>query len=157
NPEVAAGHTFLGTVLTIAGRFDEADAAVRQAMSLEPGVPTPENVRRALFVLTERWSDAESIDRRLSQSSDSSFRVIGSANLALDAAYRGHLSAALHQFEQAASLDGPRGSNLTANVRNLLAAALLEADRPAVALSEAQRAFAEARDQGAEWLSLFLT
>jgi eukaryotic-like serine/threonine-protein kinase len=156
NPENAAGYNFLGFALSIGNRFDEARAAFRQTTALAPGDLTSENGRRAIDVLQEKWSDAEAADQHLARSDDPAFRIYSGVNLAIDALYHGRLEAALKRLEQTAAGDGARGSNLSASARNFLAAALLNTSQPAPALAAAERALADARNQGAEWQSLFL-
>jgi tetratricopeptide (TPR) repeat protein/TolB-like protein len=156
NPDSIAAISALGSTFMDANRMDEADASFRRAAALDPSDARPEYGRRAIAVFGEKWSEAEAADRKLAQSADTTIRLVGNVNLAVDAAYRGRMSAALSQFEQTARTAGTRGSNGTAWVHNIIASALVETDRPAPALAEAQRGLADAHDGNAIFGSLFL-
>jgi tetratricopeptide (TPR) repeat protein len=110
-----------------------------------------------VYVVDEKWGEAENADRKLSTSSDSTVRSVGHVNLANDALYHGQMARALKEFEVAIAGQGAEGSSQTALARNAMANVLLATGQPAQALEQAQRALVEARNGGAEWTSLYLT
>jgi tetratricopeptide (TPR) repeat protein/TolB-like protein/predicted Ser/Thr protein kinase len=155
NPENPSAYNFLGVISSIANKRDDATSAFARASALDPGNMTYENGRRVLYVLNENWSAAEEADRKLRQASDSTQRLVGQFNVAIEDTYHGHVNQALKEFEAAATGQGSRGSNLTAVVRNAMASLLLATGHPAQALGEAKHALEEARNGGAEWNSLY--
>ena len=144
NAEVAAGHTALGIILTRAGRLDDALAAFAKAETLQPADFGPLNGRRNIYALQERWGDVGAIVAKLSQSTDPTRRFQADQGKAIERLYHGRTAEALAAYESAAGeRGGPRGA-----ARNAIANLLLDRGQPALAATEAQRAFDETRGNG---------
>ena len=156
NPDNVLATWARGFTLADIGNLDDAEAAFVKAQALNPGNTFAAFGRYVVAILKERWADAESIALKERQSTDPTVRLRGVIQLALDQLYRGRTTEALRLLEEGAASEGPSGSNETAVVRNVAAGVLLQLDRPAPALSEAERALAEARGRGAETDSLML-
>jgi serine/threonine protein kinase/tetratricopeptide (TPR) repeat protein len=127
NPENWSAWESFGSLMIIAEKPNEAMAAFDKAVALNPRDLDAENLRRLLHVLNERWPEAEAIDRRLRESTDSTLRWQGHFNLGNDALYRGRTNQALKWFEIAVA-EGSAGSNAVA--RNAMSMVLLASGHP---------------------------
>ena len=148
NPDNAAGYLAVGLLRVESGRLDDGLIAFDKAEALAPGDLAPLNERRAVFVLRERWADAEAADAALRRLPDPAWRFTGTLNLAEERLIRGRTAEALDLLSKAAADSGPRGSAQSATARNVAAVVLLFRGDAAGALAEARRALVEARGSG---------
>ena len=148
NPDNAAGYLAVGLLRVASGKLDEGLAAFERAEALAPGDRSPLNERRAVFVLRERWADAEAADAELRRSPDPAWRFTGTLNLAEERLIRGRTADALDLLSKAAAESGPTGSAQSATARNVAAVVWLARGDAASALAEAHRALANARGSG---------
>jgi tetratricopeptide (TPR) repeat protein/TolB-like protein/predicted Ser/Thr protein kinase len=146
NPDVAAGWLTLGMFLTTINNADRAAEALDKAAALAPADLRIQNERRAVFVLQDRWSDAETIDRRLRDSPDLTLRWAGNLNLADDALYHGRSALALRSFDNALSTVASADSEASAIIRTVMSHALVVVGHPAQAVGQAERAAQESKN-----------
>jgi tetratricopeptide (TPR) repeat protein/TolB-like protein len=148
NPRVAQGYIGLGDLLSAWGKPDEAIAAYDKASELTPGNLAPFATKETIYVVTDRWADADAVNQRLLQSSDPRWKFTGLMNQANVQLYHGRLGEALRLVDGAAASVGPRGSVQSANARRLLSNLLLERGEPAAALVAAERSLVDTNGIG---------
>ena len=148
NPDNAGGYLAVGSLRVASGKLDDGLAAFDKAEALAPGDRSPINERRAVFVLRERWADAEAADETLRRSNDAAWRFTGTLNLAEERLIRGRTAEALELLSKAAAESGTTGSPQSATARNVAAVVLLARGDAASAVAEARRALADARGFG---------
>ena len=148
NPDNSAGYLAVGLLRVASGKLDDGLTAFDKAEALAPGDRAPLNERRGVFVLRERWADAEAADVELRRSPDPAWRFTGTLNLAEERLIRGRTADALDLLSKAAAESGPTGSPQSATARNVAAVVLLFRGDAAGALAEARRALVDARGSG---------
>jgi eukaryotic-like serine/threonine-protein kinase len=156
NPDSAGGYRNLTELLMAWGKLDDATTANARATALEPANPFLEAERFELFVLRERWVDADSAARKLSQSNSPFFKWLANVAHAELALYKGDANAALRWLDAAVAGEGPKGSLFAAVSRVEAGGVLLDKGQPGLALAEGRRAFQDAGndDTGLDGLAL---
>jgi tetratricopeptide (TPR) repeat protein/TolB-like protein/predicted Ser/Thr protein kinase len=153
NPENAAGLQNLGEALIAAGKLQDALAVFDKAGALNPGDFQVRIGRSVVFMLEERWADAEAVHKELGASSSPFERWLGLALSAVVSDIHGRGGVSLELRDRAVRMAGvSRGNRAAARTRQ--AAELLRAGKPASALAQAQAALVDARGLGAEFETL---
>jgi tetratricopeptide (TPR) repeat protein len=144
HPANAAARIDLGLTLAVFGRYDDALAALDEADRLAPGDPDVARVRYCVFVLTDRWKDAETQLTRLEASPLPASRWQAALGRALLDGYAGRLEAAGASLERAIAAM-PAVSAKTSDVRLVAADFLASLGEPSRGLQQARAALKAAK------------
>jgi len=153
NSPNAAGHRFLGALLTLWGKVDEGLNEYATADAID-GRKSASAVWLA-NVLQDKWMEADAIARTNAQDADPYTKWLGRIRLAFGEMNRGRMAAALKFLEVAAT--SPEPSNLTAHARHMAVEILLAQGNNAAALAQTTQAAKEDGDSIEMWESLYYT
>ncbi len=142
NADNAGGYLNLGNALIADGQLTEADAAFVRAYALDP-LGAARGGRVTVAILQERWQDAEALLDNLVESSDPARRADSLMQSAVLAQFQGRSAKALDQLSRAMRLPGA-SNDAHVDARIASAGVLRLTERQTLALTEAERAFAEA-------------
>ncbi|HKH50026.1 MAG TPA: protein kinase, partial [Thermoanaerobaculia bacterium] len=154
-PDSWSAQAGLGWLLTLWGRLDEANAALKRAAALRPGNDVVGQTRWRIAVLREEWEQAERAARELESLGDPYTRWRGALSRARNAQLRGDFAAALDHLAAAARAF-PQPEAYTAMAHCWTADLLLDMGEPARALAEARRAQEIAPGDWPELQGMFL-
>jgi len=148
NPDNARGHRTLGELLRAEGKYDDALVAFAKSESLDPANPDAAWARAQTFILQDRWAEAEDIEQKFRQSSDTAWRCTPDADASIVHLYNGRAMDALHDYEKTLTCVGRTNSQFAAGMRNAMAVLLLDRGQNAEALAQARRAIDEVGGKG---------
>jgi len=129
NPNVAQGYQGLGALMGAWGKYEEALQPSDKQLELAPGDLSGIANKRAIFIVTERWTEAQAIDSTLLAASDPFWRFSALMDQATLALYKGRATEA-------------------ANARLEIAGILEDRGEYAAALASAERAVADTNGIG---------
>lgn len=151
-PESVGGQAYLGMYLTALGHYDEAQQVLDRAEVLAPNSPEVTAGRCSVYLLTDRFREAEELERRLATSKQPLLRRMALFDRALVHAYAGRIDEAVAALEQADAVGSEPGHPSTEG-RLLAADLLMSADQPGRALAQARLAEKTVRDTAKEGLA----
>jgi tetratricopeptide (TPR) repeat protein/TolB-like protein len=140
NPDNARGYRALGDTFRSEGKYDDALTAYAKSESLDPATLDAAWGRAQVFILQDRWADADAVEQAFRKSADTVWRCTPDSDAASVHLYKGQMMDALKDYEKTLTCVGKTNSQFAAATRNAMATLLLERNENAQALAQARRA-----------------
>jgi TolB-like protein/Flp pilus assembly protein TadD/predicted Ser/Thr protein kinase len=150
-PESAFAYRRLGMQQYGLGELEAAEASLAKADALDGGNSDVAEEHWVVDILRGRFEKARAWTLAAEKSRDSFASWSARLDHAATELYLGRAAPALAALEQAWTGQGPEGTTQTAIARNLAAAMYLALQKPALALTQAQRALDEAAGGEGTW------
>jgi tetratricopeptide (TPR) repeat protein len=151
----ASIHRGLAAGLFTFDALDEASAELDRADAIDADVAESLGLRWVIAAMRDSAASQASVVRALQQSPGPFFRFLSTLDGACTEAYAGRTTAAIGVFDGWLAKQPARGSDQTAILRTHEARFLLALGKPALALTQATRATAEAKSTTPGWDSAY--